>query len=326
MALRIIISRTDSIGDVMLTLPVCGALKAQYPDCHIIFLGKSYTEDVVACCEHVNQFENWDNYSGLSPQQQIEKMAQLHADVVVHVFPRKEIVWLAKRAGIKRRIATGRRWYTLTKCNELVFFSRKKSPLHESQLNLKLLRPLGIKKEFSLEEVNKLYGFTKIPKAALDKASQLMEGKEHLKKIVIHPLSKGSAVEWGLHHFRELVPLLSKDEYAVFVTGSAQEGERIALQGGIAGAHDVTGKLSLLELIAFISKADALVAASTGPLHIAAALGIEAIGLYTPKRPMHPGRWSPVGKKAHVLVAVKHPAPGEYLSITPEEVAAKLAR
>lgn len=325
MALRIIISRTDSIGDVMLTLPVCGALKKHYPDCSIVFLGKSYTQDVVACCEHVDQFENWDSYSGLSPLEQIEKMKSLQADAIVHVFPRKEIVWLAKRAGIKRRIATGRRWYTLTKCNELVFFSRKKSPLHESQLNLKLLRPLGIRQEFSLAEVSAFYGFTRIPEEVKRKAETLLEGKEHLQKIVLHPLSKGSAVEWGVAHFRALVALLPKDKYAVYVTGTAQEGERIAELGGIAGAENITGKLSLLELVAFISKCDALVAASTGPLHIAAALGIKAIGLYTPKRPMHPGRWSPVGNKAEVLVAAKHPVAGEFLNITPEQVAAQLA-
>ncbi len=52
------------------------------------------------------------------------------------------------------------------------------------------------------------------------------------------------------------------------------------------------------ELISFIAGASALVSSSTGPLHIAAATGIKAIGLYSPKRPTHPGRWKPVGKQA----------------------------
>jgi ADP-heptose:LPS heptosyltransferase len=52
----------------------------------------------------------------------------------------------------------------------------------------------------------------------------------------------------------------------------------------------------------FISKADGLVAASTGPLHLAAALGIPALGIYPPIRPMHPGRWAPVGPNARVFV------------------------
>ena len=54
-----------------------------------------------------------------------------------------------------------------------------------------------------------------------------------------------------------------------------------------------------------IFEADALVAASTGPLHIAAALGKRAIGIYPPIKPMHPGRWAPVGENADYLVLNK---------------------
>lgn len=60
----------------------------------------------------------------------------------------------------------------------------------------------------------------------------------------------------------------------------------------------ITGDLNLTEFIELIAQSDALVAASTGPLHIAAALGIGAIGIYPPMRPIHPGRWRPIGRKA----------------------------
>ena len=68
---------------------------------------------------------------------------------------------------------------------------------------------------------------------------------------------------------------------------------------------DITGIFSLPQFIAFISQADYLIAASTGPLHIASSLGIGAIGIYPPIRPMHPGRWQPIGKKAQALVINK---------------------
>ena len=53
---RLIISRTDSIGDVILTLPVAGELKRMFPDIHILFLGSSYTRPIVECCPHVDEF------------------------------------------------------------------------------------------------------------------------------------------------------------------------------------------------------------------------------------------------------------------------------
>ena len=70
-------------------------------------------------------------------------------------------------------------------------------------------------------------------------------------------------------------------------------------------AVNLTGKLSLQQFIAFISHCDALIAASTGPLHIASALGKKAIGLFSPMRPIHPGRWKPIGVNAHYLVLDK---------------------
>ena len=56
---RLIISRTDSIGDVILTLPVAGELKRQFPQLHIIFLGSSYTKPIVECCPYVDEFADW---------------------------------------------------------------------------------------------------------------------------------------------------------------------------------------------------------------------------------------------------------------------------
>ena len=97
--------------------------------------------------------------------------------------------------------------------------------------------------------------------------------------------------------------MLTKNNYSVFITGTKEEGNLIKNELGnqIPNALDLTGELNLSELITFISKCDFLVAASTGPLHIAASLGINAIGIYPPIKPMHPARWQPVGVNSNVL-------------------------
>ncbi|MBK7649485.1 MAG: hypothetical protein IPJ20_00350 [Flammeovirgaceae bacterium] len=46
-------------------------------------------------------------------------------------------------------------------------------------------------------------------------------------------------------------------------------------------------------------------ACSTGVLHLAASLGVYTLGLYSPMRPIHPGRWMPVGRKATYLALRK---------------------
>ena len=143
---RIIISRTDSIGDVVLTLPMASLLKKVIPGCTVIFLGSSYTRDIVACCPDVDEFYDWKQ----------TELADIHADTIIHVLPRPEIAKAAKKAKIKLRIGTTNRLYHWWTCNKLVKLSRKKSDLHEAQLNLKLLTVFeGVKDLYSLDDLIK---------------------------------------------------------------------------------------------------------------------------------------------------------------------------
>ena len=298
-----IVSRTDAIGDVVLTLPVAGALRQLYPHCKIIFLGRSYTKDIISACTHVDLFLDWDKIQALPAMQQAQELSATGADIIIHVFPDKQIALLAKKAGIKNRIGTTNRLYHWLTCNNLIKLSRKNSIYHEAQLNLMLLSPLGAKKIYSFEEISKLYGFEKFAGLPVEFSSVLKEKKFNL---IIHPKSKGSSREWGLDHFEKLIELLPQQQFQVFITGTSADGDQ--LQEMILRypfVINLTGRLTLAQLIAFISVADGLVACSTGPLHIAAASGIHALGIYPPMRPLHPGRWAPVGKKAKVFVLHK---------------------
>lgn len=299
----IIISRTDSIGDVVLTLPMAGIIKQSLTHSKIIFLGRNYTKDVIGLSEHVDEFLSFDDILKLTFQEQVDAFKKLNATHIIHVFPVKEIAMLAKKVGIENRIGTTNRlWHWFT-CNVRIKLSRKNSDLHEAQLNTKLLASLGITKEFSLEDLSNAYGFTKIPQ--LEKNHLDLIGKSKTN-IILHPKSKGSAREWGLDNFSKLISELDKTKFTIYISGTAQEGELVKeLIAKHPEVINLTGKLSLQQFIAFINHCDVLIAASTGPLHIAAALGKKAIGLFAPMRPIHPGRWKPIGKQANYLVLNK---------------------
>ena len=343
---RIIISRTDNLGDVILTLPMAGILKQEIPGCYILFLGKKYTKPLIDACEFVDEFLDWDEIKLMLPACRTGRDAaclpdrqecwmldneKFQADAIIHVFPVREIQKLAKDSKIPLRIGTSHRWYSWLYCNKLVHYSRKKSHLHEAQLNLKLLQPLGITKEFSLSEISSLYGLTKLTNSPTHQLAS--SPTRQLFNLILHPKSKGSAREWGLDNFSRLIGLLPEDKYRIFITGTREEG---ALMNDFLFQHrnrvtDMTGKLSLAELLSFINSCDGLVAASTGPLHIAAALGKRAIGIYAPMRPIFPQRWAPIGEKATYLVLEKKcnscrkTQDCECIrAIRPEEVAEKL--
>ena len=300
----IIISRTDSIGDVVLTLPLAGIIKQYIPGSTLIFLGRNYTKEVIGLSQHVDEFISYDAILKLPESEKIAAFKKLNATHIIHVFPVKEIAILAKKASIKNRIGTTNRlWHWFT-CNIKISLSRKNSDKHEAQLNTKLLEPLGIHKEFSLDELASFYGFTHLPVLEKQYADLI---PSNTTNIILHPKSKGSAREWGLDNFSKLIRELDKNTHTVFISGTAQEGELLKdLITQHPEAVDLTGKLSLQQFIAFINACDGLVAASTGPLHIASALGKKAIGLFAPMRPIHPGRWKPIGKQAGYLVLDKN--------------------
>jgi heptosyltransferase-3 len=301
---NILLSRTDSIGDVVLTLPMAGVIKKYFPECKIYFLGRTYTKSVIELSSHVDEFINYDDVLAADKTAQIELIKLLKIDMAVHVFPVKEIAQLMKAAGIKNRVGTRNRLYHWFTCNTLLNLSRKNSGLHESQLNIQLLSFLNIKTDYSFKEIESFYGIKEVPKLGNELfVNMLDKGKT---KVILHPKSKGSAREWGLANFSKLIKQLPKDKYQIFISGTKEDG--LQLESFIKeneGVIDLTGKLSLNEFISFINMCDVLVAASTGPLHIAAALGVKAIGLFAPMRPIHPGRWAPVGKDAHFVVIDK---------------------
>jgi ADP-heptose:LPS heptosyltransferase len=320
---HVVLSRTDSIGDVMLTLPMAGLMKRLWPGVRITFLGRSYTRPVLACCHHVDRVLTLEELQRNDPP---SVLRSLGADVLVHVFPQRQVAAWAKAAGIPVRIGTAHRWWHWSTCTHKVAFSRRRSGLHEAQLNLKLLQPLGYAASPPLGELAGLTGFVP-PGADADVGALLHAEKRH---VVLHPGSGGSAAEWGTDRFAELIARLDPARWQAILTGTAAEAEayRSALPMHLPHVTDTGGRLSLEELIALIARCDALVAASTGPLHIAAACGIRAIGLYSPARPIHPGRWGPIGRDAHALVATPRstgqPA-ADLRSITPDRVLDLLA-
>lgn len=293
---------------------MAGILKQMHPNIHISFLGTSYTQDVIRSSEYVDEFINWTKLR--TQKNPLKILQEYNIDIVLHVFPNKEFAKLAKNSKIPIQIGTNRRLFHWLYCTNLVNLSRKKSFLHEAQLNLFLLKPLkslNIFKEkmhckndeifekifpIDLNKIQTFYGLTKVDHFDVNHPIYKLINKNKFN-LIIHPKSGGSAHEWPLENFVKLVQSLPKERFNIFFTGDKAtqkyfESHR-SLQE-IQWVHNIAGLLSLKELIQFINMCDGLIAASTGPLHIAAALGKKTIGLYPSAHVMHPRRWGALGK------------------------------
>lgn len=291
---NIFISRTDNLGDVVLTLPLAAGLKKKFPLAKIYFIGKAYTQAIIESCPWVDVFLD------------VEKLpsnVMSGNSAIVHVFPNKRVAKWAKDLGFKLRIGARNKPFHWLTCNKLIGLSRKRSSLHEAQLNFKLLAPFGL----SVPELAELNAFQVLAsKTQTEKvASFIAETKPF---IVLHPKSLGSAREWPLENFLQLGKILQVEGYKVLVTGTQKEKEEILLKEPSLLASpfiDTCGSFSLEENLSIWSHALVVVANSTGPLHVASGSGVPVVGLFPPKKPMHPGRWAPLGEKASVCVVEK---------------------
>lgn len=296
---RVILSRTDNIGDVVLTLPMAGVVKRRYPDCEVVFLAQGYLEPVLEACPSVDRILDWTALEEQPPSSIAAALAEMEADAIVHVFPDKAIANAARRAGIPLRIGTKRRWYHRLTCNELVPLSRKHSDRHEAELNVQLLAPLDVDADYRLPDLVEFSTLVPV-EGARQRVGEFLDQARF--KLVLHPGSRGNGKEWPEGHYLDLVDQLNSADYQILVTGTADEGRRFAKLADHPSTVDLTGKLDLAELTALLAAVDGVVASGTGPLHMAAATGTPTLGLFPSKEgSIGADRWGPLGRRAEFL-------------------------
>lgn len=295
---HILISRIDAVGDVVLTLPTCIYLKQLIPGVTISFLGRGYTRPIVDACSAVDHFIDHDELVLLSEQKQIENIRSRNIDVIVHAFIKTTIARLGKKAGIRIRIGITSKNSHFLYCNRLIRLSRGKSFLHEAQRPIFLLRAIGIDHVPTQGTLGYSYRdyFKPTTELPAHLSAHLKDGRFNL---ILHPKSNGSGREWHMDNFKALINKLPASKFNIIITGSPKEA--LLFEDWVKdmpdNVTDLSGKMSLPELVAFIFKADGLLASGTGPVHIAAASGIHTLGLFPISWAMNAIQWAPMGRK-----------------------------
>ena len=270
---NILIIRTDRIGDIILTLPIIDILKQYFPDASIDFLVNKRVSELISDYPNINKVHSIEK-ERLRDIMRICKKGDY--DLAIAVRPLFSIALALYLTGIRYRLGTGYRWYSFL-FNIRHYQHRKYAEKHELEYNIDLLRELGI-----------LVNDYPVPKIHVseDALNAVWKRVGDRRFIVIHPWSSGSALAWKKENFDELIRLLKDDkefDYDIIETGIEQG-------------------YTLKELAALISLASLFVSNSTGPIHIAAAVGTFAVGIYSPVRAESQVRWAPYTDKKKIFV------------------------
>lgn len=296
----VLITRTDNLGDMILTLPLINEARRIFPEAKILFMVKKYNSELLREYQGIDEIIFIEDFKGINDKIRLFKNRKI--DLVINAKPEFDLALSFFLSGIRYRIGTSYRWYSfLYNCK--VHEHRKYSIKHESEYNINLLKTFfneagygsRIKLKFSFEEKNLL--------------NEKLHGLLERKYIVIHPGSRGSAKDLPaekLLEFADKFLSVFKDT-EIILTGIDSEKESVKiLFDGLNGKYkdkitDLTGRLGLRELMILIDNAEIFVSNSTGPIHIAGALNKNIIGFYPNEKVMSEMRWKPLSVNAVIL-------------------------
>ena len=285
--------RTDHLGDMVLTLPLVGALRQEFPWVTVVVIAHSRTAPLLEWTVGADACMFVDR----TPLELILRRTPFDA----LFFPRAsaEEAWYAWRAGIPLRVGTRYRWWSVL-YNIRVPDHRRTAAYHEAEYNVRMLEYItGKRADVTLMRPT-------VPETVRSEVDALLKRAGIGQRfIVVHPGGRGSAPRWV--HFPVLATLLAERfrDHQIVITGVAREAKLCsAIVDAVPTAVNLCGTLSLQQLIGVLERAAVVVANSTGVLHIAASLGRAVVGIYPSEPPSQsPARWRPLGERVIVRSA-----------------------
>jgi len=302
-AMRILVTRTDRLGDVVLSTPAIKALRQRFPEAHIAFMVRPYTREIVAGNPYLDEVIIYDKYgkqkSLLNTLRFALKLRKKKFDLALMLHPTSRVHIISFIAGIPRRIGYDRKFSFLL--TDKFAHNKQKGEFHESEYTLGLLSMVGI------NTTDKTL-FVPVNPAKLEKVEHIFK-KFDLDNgspvIVINPGASCLSKRWDPHNFSVVADELVRIYNAKIITVSDKANEKNVETMKENMTHalvDLSGKTTLGELAAVLSKSDLLISNDSGTIHIACALGVPTVSIFGRKDPgLSPKRWGPLGKSCVVL-------------------------
>ncbi|MBD3167010.1 hypothetical protein GF324_10455 [bacterium] len=272
MATRIGIVRLSSLGDIVLTGPAVRGLRRACPDATLVFLTTIPYRDVANLLPEVDEViaverrgdgfykacreiaaQHWDLAADLQGSRRSRTLTQaMHTSSVLRYTPPR----LRRSIFLLTRVQIGR---------------FEPVPLRY----LRTLSPWGVKDEGDGLELRQ----PEAPAASLRTDYPWLR----TEPMILVPGSKHATKQWPGSYWAELAARAAA-ERPVAVVGLPGEMPP-ALKAEAErhdSVHDLTGRLSIPDLIALLSRAGAVVSGDTGPMHLAVAVGAPLVAIFGP--------------------------------------------
>ena len=300
---RILIVRTDRIGDVLLSTPVIKAIRDAYPNAYIAMMVSPYAKDIVEGNPYLDEVIIYDKDNKHKSWHRSIKFARnlkkKRFDLAIILPPPNRAHIVTFFAGIPKRVGYGLKFRFLL--TDRIKHTKQLGEKHELDYNLDLIRYLGI-------EPKDKNTFMPIKPVSEKQVEELLkeEGiRESDKLLAIHPGASCPSKIWPNERFAEVADKLI-DKYGFKVLLVAGPHDLTLAERLIKHMHqpviNFTGKISISQLASLLKRCQLFISNDSGPVHIASAIGIPVISIFgRNQKGLSPQRWGPLGIKDKTL-------------------------
>ena len=303
---RILVRSTNWVGDAVMTIPALEALRARFPQAEIVLLGKPWVSELFRYHPAVDRQIDYDPAGEHRGAKGFARMvSQLRAEqfdaavLLPNSFHSAWMVWLAR---IPLRIGYARDGRGLL-LHDAIEPPPPAAYGHQVNYYLQLLFRAGlISRPQPVDELHLFVSESEKNWAIKKMATLGLSGPRFI--VGMSPgAAFGPAKRWLPERFGELADrLIGALNANVLIFGSAAE-EELAEQ--IAGEMRHTpvvlaGETSLRQLLALTTRCRLMITNDSGPMHLAAALGVPLVSIFGSTDERATG---PVGARVRI---VKH--------------------
>lgn len=282
---RILVSRIRQIGDVILTLPVLDALRANLPDAEIDYLAEEAPAQAAIGHPAIRRVLTLRKWPGLPAQPQLlAALRRARYDAVIDLYGNPRSALLSSFTGAPVRVGPARRSRRRLYTHAIPSQDPKRSAI---DYHLSALQAIGVPTpapprapRIHLTEAERAQGAARLDQAA----------PPGVPRVGLHVGNRWAAKRWPEERFAALLRALSKlGARGVVLAGPGEEGLARRVAEGARGAGrtpvPVIAGLPLRGYFAVVASLDALVTNDGSPLHVGPAVQVPTVGILGPTVP-----------------------------------------
>lgn len=293
---RILISRTDRLGDVLLSTPVIKNLRENLPSAYIAAMIKSSLSDLLRGNPYLDEvilFDKRGKDKGLINSIRFARqLRKKNFDLALILHPTVRVHLILFFSRIKERIGYDKKWGFLN--TRILKHIKQFGQKHELEYALEFLKELGL---LSFDKSM----FMPVYKESEDWADNLFRERKltDAKVVTVHCQASCPSKIWPRDYFNRLIDNII-DNYKTNIIYIGEKLDQDIKEGN--GIVNLTGKTDLSRLASILKRSDLFISNDSGPVHMAVALRTSVISIFGRKQPgLGPKRWGPLGEKSVVL-------------------------